>query len=81
MESYQNYIASSDNAGNQISSGKRAEPISAVEAFAECSSKKDLYDHMSNNLQVSFNFITAKMYLVLYAIIRDVHEGFCKRNF
>jgi len=28
-------------------------PTSAVEAMAEVTSKKDLYDHMNNQLQVS----------------------------
>ena len=36
---------------------------------------------MKNNLQVILNFKIPKIYLVLSAIIRDVHQGFCQGNF
>ncbi len=55
MESYQHYIASSDNQTTQIETGKRPEPTSMVDAMAEVTSKKDLYDHLNLQLQLSFD--------------------------
>ena len=52
MESYTNFISSSDNTGAQIQSGKRPQASSLSEGFGMVSSKKDLYEHMTDNLQV-----------------------------
>ena len=52
----------SDNQANQFGSSKRPMPASAIDAFCAVTSKKDLYDHLEKQLQVSKIFIIANIY-------------------
>ena len=56
------FITQSDNQTTQFGSSKRPMPASAVDAFCAVTAKKDLYDHLEKQLQVSNIFIIANIY-------------------
>ena len=53
---YQQLMASSQNLLSQSQPSKRPMPTKAEEQFGGMTSKKDLYDHQKNILQVSLIF-------------------------
>ena len=59
MESFKTLAENSQDYNKQLMTNKRPMPSSTTDAFAAMSSKKDLFDHLSLNLQVSIsNFIS-----------------------
>ena len=53
MESFKQFVASSQDQQKQIMGAKRTLQASKAEVFEQLSSERDLYDHLKNHLQVS----------------------------
>ena len=52
MESYANFVSQSQDAQKQLNSKKRPHATIASDVFSTDLSKKDLYEHLKNTLQV-----------------------------
>ena len=50
MESFKQFVASSQDQQKQIKAAKRTLQASKVDIFEHLSAKRDLYDHMKNHL-------------------------------
>ena len=54
---------------------KRTAEKAGIDIFSSLTAKADLYDHLKNQLQVSYDRNLLNVSLVLYALLRDVHPG------
>ena len=69
MDSYQNFVQSSQNAQKQVQSNKRSYTAAQLNVTNQLSAKSDLYDYLKNALQYyvpPYEMFTKGEYAIIY---------------